>query len=181
MSVLLSKFTLHLKRRRSPTAELSHLQSVERLQDMIDQERARADRGGVGFAILKFVPRDPGHAQGTLTCLAKILKWRLRFTDHAGWFRTQQIGVVLTDTTAKGARSVASDIIRCFAEMTPPRCQIFCYSAEPTSQKNNTRNGQDASAAAINQCQVQHSSIRSRTLTILGSQFSELTVMEDGQ
>ncbi len=113
----------------------ANLRSPAEMGSILDRERARADRSGQGFALLKFVPRDAPRKQ-TLASLAKILTGRLRCTDEAGWLEEGQVGVVLPCTDIAGARHLAHDIRRSFGEAVPPHCEIYCYPTESAPAAN---------------------------------------------
>ena len=126
---------------------LSHLRSPEQLRAILDRERARADRSGQAFSLLKFVPRDEADAHETLVALATILDGRLRCTDEAGWFDQGQVGVVLPCTDASGARRLAQDVRQSFGELVPPHCEIYCYPSESAPTGDGHPGGRDAVAA----------------------------------
>ncbi|MEX0679225.1 MAG: sugar transferase [Pirellulales bacterium] len=139
--MFLSRFVRLFRSRRPFTAELDELLSVDQLRNILSRERARADRSGLGFVMLKFTPGAEATSQDTLVRLAKILKSRLRCTDEAGWLGEQQVGVVLPGTSVTGARSVANDVCRGFGELTPPRCEAFFYPSDSTHSSNGQQNG----------------------------------------
>ena len=172
----LSRIIRSLKRdRRSPEGALDELHSVDQLRNILDRERARADRSGIGFALLKFTPREEETAQETLLCLAKILKRRLRCTDETGWLGELQMGVVLPCTPAAGARNVADDISQCFGEFTPPHCEVYCYPSDSANQEDHRRNGSVEHRApqqhvgAMESLFVQPMTMAKRTLDIVGA------------
>jgi lipopolysaccharide/colanic/teichoic acid biosynthesis glycosyltransferase len=117
------------------------LRSIEQLRSILDRERSRADRSGVGFAMLKFTPREEATSEQTLVCLAKILERRLRCTDGTGWLGERQVGVVLSGTSVAGARVVASDICGSFGELAPPQCEVYYYPSDPPSPSDGRHNG----------------------------------------
>src|SRR3989442_6621568 len=78
-------------------------QPTDKLRQILERERARADRSGDCLSLLTFVPRAPENAHAAFAFLANVLKARLRATDEAGWLDDHSIGVVLPSTTAHGA------------------------------------------------------------------------------
>ncbi len=172
--MLFSRIVRTFQRKRSSLpAELAELQSVDQLRGVLDRERARADRSGVGFAVLKFVPRDPAMAQETLTLLAKILKRRLRSTDETGWLDAHQVAAVLPCTAAAGARRVADEVCEGFGESEAPHCEVFCYPSDSANHGNDRRNGSaghtEAPVSALEPILVRPVSLAKRTLDIFGS------------
>ncbi len=163
------------RKRRSLPGALGELRSIDQLQDILDRERARADRSGIGLALLKFIQREEATAQETLACLAKILKRRLRCTDEAGWLGERQIGVVLPCTPVAGARSVANEICQGFGELMPPCCEVYCYPSESIDQSDNRRNGSaeqrgpEQFVGAMESFFVQPMTLAKRTLDIVGA------------
>ena len=163
------------KSRRLLPAELGELRSEEQLRDIIDRERARADRSGLGFAVLKFSSREEATSHETFVCLAKILNRRLRLTDEAGWLGDRQIGVVLPCTSAHGARSVAGDICQGFGPLAPPDCELYYYPTDTNGQSDGPRNGSAARdesqvpGGAVESLFVQPMSLAKRTLDIAGA------------
>ncbi len=148
---------LRVFRTQTPSipAALSDLHSADQLRRILEREKSRADRSGVGFALLAFVPRDGRTSQATLVCLAEILKRRLRFTDEAGWLGDREIGAVLPCTSVAGARSVANDVRQAFTELEPPLCEVYCYPSDAPDESSGHRNGaverqgSDAPAGAL--------------------------------
>ena len=173
--MFLSKL-LSPRRDRKTTAEaLSFYRTSEQLREILDRERARADRSGPGFAVLKFTPRDAATSEHTLAALAQILKRRLRCTDDAGWLGPQQVGVLLPCTSADGARSVAHDVCQSFAEMTPPHWEVYCYPSDSLGGGDSTGDRPKAhvetaaTAAALEPLFVQPMTLAKRTLDIIGA------------
>jgi lipopolysaccharide/colanic/teichoic acid biosynthesis glycosyltransferase len=175
----ISNFIQQLRRRgRSLPLEFQDLCSVERLQAIINRERLRADRSGVKFSVLSFVPRDRSADQQTLITLATVFKRRLRCTDDAGWLGQRHLGVVLPDTDSTGAQRVASDVQSALTGVAPPKCEIYTYPTDfPNSPENRDerRNGhsrQDAAEAPIGSLEpffVQPMTIAKRMLDVFGA------------
>jgi lipopolysaccharide/colanic/teichoic acid biosynthesis glycosyltransferase len=171
----LSNIIRPFNRRRALPKELRELRSVAELRTILDREKARADRSRVGFAMLKFVPRDEASAQEVLVRLAKILKRRLRTTDETGWLGDRQVGVVLFGTSVSGARSVANDIRGSFGDLSPPQCEVYYYPSDSISPPDGRRNGtaghakSDAPARALEALFVQPMTLAKRLLDMVGA------------
>src|SRR4051812_37629972 len=129
--MLASKLLRIFKKKRSPVPpELRNLASPDSMRRLLNRERARADRSGIGFALLQFTPRDLATAQDTFVCLVRVLKRRLRSTDEVGWLNSQKIGAVLFCTSVQGARNVAQEVCRSFDQLTPPHCEVYYYPTD---------------------------------------------------
>src|SRR5262245_34632144 len=97
--------------RNSKAAGPGGLHSAERMQAILSRERMRADRGNLGFALLTFSlakRRDEQH----LATLGSVICNRIRLTDDAGHLGRRRIGIVLPETPASGAWTLAEDLCR---------------------------------------------------------------------
>jgi lipopolysaccharide/colanic/teichoic acid biosynthesis glycosyltransferase len=103
------------------------LHSPERMSEILERERMRADRGHSSFSLVTFTYPTTCDAN-ELEALSKLFYYRLRATDDAGMLRPQSLGAVLPETSAEGAWKVANDICQLLtAEMRRPECNIFTY------------------------------------------------------
>ena len=109
------------------TDPLTGLANRTRLSDVFDQERKRSLRNGTPLSMLvldldhfKQVNDQHGHEAGDLALIqvANILRASLRATDLATRLGGEEFAILLTDTTADQAHSVA-DKIRHAIESTP--------------------------------------------------------------
>ncbi len=69
-------------------------------RDALNKERARCDRGGAPFTLMKFeldVPRGSAAHARCAEILAAVLKKRTRLIDAKGWF-SECVAVILTNT-----------------------------------------------------------------------------------
>lgn len=113
-------------------AYLTGLMTPEHTHKTLERERARADRTGAPLSLATFHATDPDTDRQTLTCLADLLKARLRITDEVGWLSDNQIGALLIATSAKGAWRVIDKILAHFPPDVPrPNCMVYTY---PTSR-----------------------------------------------
>ncbi|HEY1785807.1 MAG TPA: sugar transferase, partial [Pirellulales bacterium] len=162
--------------------DLAELCSVERLLTIINRERARADRSGIPFSVLRFTPADRASDLETFACVAKVLKRRLRITDDAGWLGQSQLGVVLPDTGAAGANRVASDVQNAMVGVAPPLCEIYTYPTDVppadrarsngASQEFAGRNQPKMTAGSLEPFFIQPISLAKRALDILGASIA---------
>ena len=122
--------------RRAPRQFGGVLQPVERMRQILDRERARADRTGDEFSLLWFLTGaghngSPREGEATLRQLIRVLRQRLRSTDEIGWLENRDVGVVLPSTPARGAWKVADDIRLCFPARRPvPECRVYTYPSD---------------------------------------------------
>jgi hypothetical protein len=82
-------------------------------QDMqlaLQQERARADRGGHEFSVLVFEHEKKQPAGALIEKLCRAIVSRVRMSDDFGWLSKDSIGVILPDTPFAGARRLADEI-----------------------------------------------------------------------
>jgi len=94
------------------------------LRRVMDRERARAERSGREFSLVAFglpVAEEYEGEEGEtrerfVARLARILSRRVRRTDAVGWLDGNRLGVVLSDTAAAGAHSLADETVALLAE-----------------------------------------------------------------
>ena len=129
----LSKFLAHanpLTRMRQAKA-LQKVHSVERFRDILERERARADRNGHQFSVVAFNIDDPEADSTNAKQLASVLLKRKRFTDELGWFDSHRMATLLPETTASGAKSLAEDVCQILTTPTsPPKYTIYTYPSK---------------------------------------------------
>ncbi len=78
-------------------------------QRLLARERSRSDRNSHPFSLVVFaVGRLP---RARMRRVAEILRDRRRLTDDVGWLGLDELGVLLPDTPAKGARRFAEKIL----------------------------------------------------------------------
>jgi len=111
------------------------------LRRVMDRERARAERTGREFSLVAFdlrAARDgnkDGDERGTrgqrerlVARVAGALSRRVRRTDAVGWLDGNRLGVVLSDTAAGGARSLAKETAALLGEAgRPPRYTVYGF------------------------------------------------------
>lgn len=115
---------------RSGVEALRCLQSVEQMYRILERERARAARTGVGLSVVIFAPRLLEQADATWAFLAETLRERLRLTDAAGWL-DDRLCVILPGTATPGATKLVDDICGRFPDhLPPPICTIYAYSLD---------------------------------------------------
>jgi lipopolysaccharide/colanic/teichoic acid biosynthesis glycosyltransferase len=112
---------------------------------MLERERARVDRWGGQFSLLTLGTGSRGTGQTTLKFLLPALRRRLRLTDEMGWLDRHHVGVILPNSPAWGAWTVADDLCREFPPTVPiPTCAVYVY---PTQLPVVNENGAVATRA----------------------------------
>jgi lipopolysaccharide/colanic/teichoic acid biosynthesis glycosyltransferase len=123
---------------RGPRDGCEELHSLDKFRRILERERARADRRGDHLSLLTFAPRRLEDADTTAIFLTKVLRARLRTTDDVGWLDIRRIGVVLPDTTARGAWKLADDVcLECLGVLPPPVCTVYSYPPDHWSPGEN--------------------------------------------
>ena len=84
--------------------------SKEEFIRIIETERARADRVGLRFSIVKFDIEDSKAKDKSAARLLRLLSARLRLTDEVGWIAVNRIGALLYNTHPDDACYIASQI-----------------------------------------------------------------------
>jgi len=98
----------------------NYLCDADALRRVLERERVRSDRNGFSLSLVMIaVPAGRGRAQ-VIRSIEQVLERRLRKTDVAGLLNDRNIGIVLPETAAKGARKVVADLKELFAEKLPP-------------------------------------------------------------
>jgi lipopolysaccharide/colanic/teichoic acid biosynthesis glycosyltransferase len=102
---------------------------VNWMRVIIDRERMRCDRCKSSFSLLSLTV-TPAHLQ-QIAHLAREMRKRLRQTDDMGYLSPSRVGIVLPDTAAEGAWTVAGTICEfAFAGMAQPACNVYVYSGD---------------------------------------------------
>jgi lipopolysaccharide/colanic/teichoic acid biosynthesis glycosyltransferase len=123
--------------RRSQRDVADNLLGVEQLQHVLECERVRTERIGRPFSLLTLALAEQDRLNGGVPHLASLLRGRLRITDSAGFLGDARIGVVLPETPASGAWSVARDLSAQFELYGEPlACEVHTYP-----QDDRRRNG----------------------------------------
>jgi len=93
------------------TRAIGSIHSIEAFRDILERERARAERTGHEFSVVVFdARRQNGTAIACLKDLARTLASRVRTSDEVGWFSDRSIGIALPATSAEGAWKFADDV-----------------------------------------------------------------------
>ena len=118
--------------------QLPGICSARQFQDILRNERYRADRNGHQFSLLVFDVGRSNENYIQMQRLADVLRKRTRWTDNVGLLDNKRIGVVLPYTTTAGAWRLADDVCQVVAhEATFPKCSVCTYPA-----KTHSKNGE---------------------------------------
>ncbi len=105
------------------------IHSRQRFREIIDRERARADRTGIGFSLVLF--RLEERNRKTYRTLYKIsveLKNRSRTSDELGWYDQTSIGAILLGTELEGGRFFGSKILAAVpCKNNAPTVEVYSY------------------------------------------------------
>ncbi|MBN1293831.1 MAG: sugar transferase [Candidatus Latescibacteria bacterium] len=113
---------------------LKKVYPVEHFHRFLVNERYRSDRNDYKFSLVTF---NIGNCKDNIISAGQIISVitsRVRSSDVTGWFDDQKIGVILPETSLKGARVLAHTLCHRIADIsyTPP-CMVFTY---PSSEWN---------------------------------------------
>ena len=106
----------------------------DQLRRVLQRERYRADRNGSSFCLLIFTFAKPRSKRDELVLadFADILARRLRLTDDAGLLATRAVGIVLPNSDADGAWTLARDLQqRLHSTVTTPEIRVYTYPSDP--------------------------------------------------
>ena len=81
---------------------LNNIHSHNEFRFILDREFKRANRNAHEFSLLVFKTNDTDSDQPTIS-LTDLITHQVRSTDEVGWFDENSIGILLPDTSARGA------------------------------------------------------------------------------
>jgi lipopolysaccharide/colanic/teichoic acid biosynthesis glycosyltransferase len=111
------------------------LLSRAEIKQVLDRERARAERSGEQLSLVTFAGRAGRPDAATVAALRAALRARLRVTDEAGWLDGRHVCAVLPGTGAVGAWKVADDVCTLLpAGVTQPVCAVYTYPVNRTNR-----------------------------------------------
>ena len=138
-----------LRRLRNRTGLLSRLRNrhplagiltAMELEQVFQQERARADRSEKCFAMIVFMPESPSAATvgpdwpgarskgEPLAELVRIVKGRMRIYDSLGQLDARRVALLLPEADSRGAWTFADDVIEACEELGLRfTVEVFCY------------------------------------------------------
>ena len=117
---------------------------------LLERERALADRHDRAFCLLEFSMARAKAAAPDPKPLLEVLTRRLRSSDIAGWTGPLRIGVILPDTPAKGAWTLAERVCRELdGRMPTPACHVCTYPSDWTPKESLPESGRVSEAPAV--------------------------------
>jgi lipopolysaccharide/colanic/teichoic acid biosynthesis glycosyltransferase len=139
---------------------LHDLLEPEQVRQLLERERARSDRSGLGFCLAVFAVEDSKRpaASHALSRVARAVLRRARLTDTVGWLDARHVCALLPDTSAGGARHLASDVSAALAPQIPLDVRIYGYDVDFPAAADRRggdfppdESGPDGDAARISQ------------------------------
>jgi GGDEF domain-containing protein len=106
----------------------SKIYSEIEFRNIIEQERARADRNDHQFSLVVLDTNQPSEKKIGIRRLIQKISGRIRSIDKIGWYDNQRIGIILPYTSGEGATKLAETICELFGTSTPkPECVVYTY------------------------------------------------------
>ena len=139
MKKTLSNSNLSSQHQRQDT--LYEISSVDDFYEILERERARADRSNQRLSLLVFELGLPDVDGDIARHLVSVLVSRLRISDDIGWFDRQSIGIILPYTSAEGAWKLAEEVCKGFkgnGRALSSFCSVYTYPFEKHSSDDNS-------------------------------------------
>ena len=112
---------------------LAGLLSASALEQVFQQERARADRSGKCFSMVVFLPSDGSTAD--MGALIRILKERMRIYDSLGQLDPRRVALLMPEADSRGAWTLADNVIQlCLQEGLAFQCEVYSYPIDWTRE-----------------------------------------------
>ena len=112
--------------RHSKTFNRVH--SAEVFASIIERERERTDRTGLGFSLAVF---ELGGGEGKTDAtriLVPILTRKIRATDSIGWLQGGRIGAILPHTSPENSWRFVANILDAYGDdEAAPECTVYAY------------------------------------------------------
>ena len=133
-----------LRASRRGSKRLRHLLTSEQVMQMLERERARSDRSGLGFCLAVFGIDPQGKRKDSLPRIARAALRRARLTDEVGWLDAEHVCVLLPDTAAGGARRLTRDVAGTLARAgIKPEVRIYGYDVSLPAHQGARRRDHD--------------------------------------
>lgn len=114
--------------------------STDDFYEILERERARADRSNQFFSLVVFDVGLPRIDTATAKRVVSFLASRVRISDEIGWFNEHRIGVVLPDTSSEGAWKLADEVCHEINGKTLPSfCTVYTYPSERLPVNSNSK------------------------------------------
>ena len=90
--------------------EVHGIQPMNEFHSLLFEEQERSNRFGSKFSLLIFHTSTGSWKCSNLKRLIDTILKRIRYSDEMGWYKDDQIGVILPSTGKDGAEKLAEDI-----------------------------------------------------------------------
>jgi lipopolysaccharide/colanic/teichoic acid biosynthesis glycosyltransferase len=131
MHLKLFKVALRAFEHRVRSRHLDGLHSYQRIQQLLQGERARAERSGGRLSMVVFGPIAD---RVNLSKVGRTLIRRARSTDHLGHFRDSHLCVIMPDTPTEGAHVFANDMMELleskFSNSAQTPFEVFAFPTQ---------------------------------------------------
>ncbi len=108
--------------------ESRRLHSSRQMHEILEHERARADRSNGEFSMIVFKTDDRRAGRATLQHCGESLTHRLRFTDRVGSLSDRQMAAVLCGTPASESQKLVDDVLSSLGPNRPiPDFEVYSY------------------------------------------------------
>src|SRR5207248_2723382 len=116
------------------------VQSRQHVRDVLERERALADRTGMQFSVVVFRIQGQAAWSRTIHRLSHAMTKRIRSTDEVGWFDSRCLCAVLRATKGEGAIHFAEDVCGMLkGKVACPAFTVYTYPdpvpAEPVADE----------------------------------------------
>jgi len=129
MKKILSNVNLPSRMRRQQG--LYVIYSAEDFYEIIERERARADRSNQCFSLVVFDVDLSDMDSTKPEHVVSVLASRMRISDEIGWFDKRRIGMILPDTLEEGAWKLADEVCQEINGKSPTSfCTVYAYPSE---------------------------------------------------
>src|SRR4030067_847573 len=86
--------------------------STEEFSRILERERERSDRSGVGFSLVVFETGNPQNGNGLASLLiSSLLSRRHRAIDEVGWVKDDAVAAAVPGPSPEGAWKFAKDVL----------------------------------------------------------------------
>jgi two-component system response regulator AtoC len=121
--------TMAIVQRRSSLARPRRLWGHDAFEARVEDECARAEQGGPGFALLRV-----GCAEAKVAAAQQHLALRLRAIDVVGIYAPGELEALLTQTSPEAAEALAGELRGALAELgVPAHVEVACWPRDGRS------------------------------------------------
>src|SRR3972149_10182743 len=142
INTLINNFLRSFKQSRNGISPNGFL-SPEEFSRILERERERSDRSGVGFSLVVFETGTPQNGDDLASLLiSSLLSRRHRAIDEVGWLKDDAVAAALPGTSPEGAREFAKDVLTGTPLGNfPSACTVYTYPPPWMSGRNGGEKG----------------------------------------